>query len=91
MIMTISELDKMDVNLACFAGSALQDVDVHVNFMWIPAQAVEQVIIFRNTPIFIAELHGWVSWPGNASLVYRLQDWKNNLNTEMIMTSYVFY
>jgi len=37
MIMTISELDKMDVNLACFAGSALQDVDVHVNFMWIPA------------------------------------------------------
>ena len=54
MIMTISELDGMDVDLACFAGSARQDLDVHVNFTWIPAQAVEQVIKFRMTPIFIA-------------------------------------
>ena len=30
--MTISELDGMDVNLALFVCSALQDVDVHVNF-----------------------------------------------------------
>ena len=30
--MTISELDRMDVDSARFAGSALQDVDVHVNF-----------------------------------------------------------
>ena len=91
MIMTISELDGMDVDLALFADSARQDLDVRVNFPWIPAQAVEQVIKFRKTPIFIAELHGWESWPGNVSLVYRLQDWKNNLNTQMIMTSYVFY
>ena len=89
--MTISELDGMDVDLARFAGSALQDVDVHVNFTWIPAQAVEQVIKFWKTPNFIAELHGWESWTGNASLVYRFQDSKNNLNTQMIMTSYVFY
>ena len=91
MIMTISELDGMDVDLTRFAGSARQDLDVHVNFTWIPAQAVEQVIIFRNTPIFIAERHGWESWPGIANLVYHLQDWNNNLNTQMIMTSYAFY
>ena len=30
--MTISELDGMDVDLASFADSALQDLDVHVNF-----------------------------------------------------------
>ena len=31
--MTISELDGMDVDLACFVGSARQDLGVHVNFM----------------------------------------------------------
>ena len=91
MIMTISELDGMDVDLALFADSARQDLDVHVNFPWIPAQAVEQVIKFRKTPIFIAGRQGWESWPATASLVYRLQDWNNNLNTQMIMTSYAFY
>ena len=35
--MTISELDGIDVDLARFAGSARQDLDVRVNFMWIPA------------------------------------------------------
>jgi len=30
--MTISELDGMDVDLASFADSARQDLDVHVNF-----------------------------------------------------------
>ena len=30
--MTISELDRMDVDLALFADSARQDLDVRVNF-----------------------------------------------------------
>ena len=38
--MTISELDGMDVDLARFVGSARQDLGVHVNFMWIPVQAL---------------------------------------------------
>ena len=70
--MTISELDGMDVDLARFAGSARQDLDVRVNFTWIPAQAVEQVIKFRKTPIFITGRQGWESWPGDANLVHRL-------------------
>ena len=89
--MTISELDGMDVDLARFAGSARQDLDVRVNFTWIPAQAVEQVIKFRMTPIFIAGHQGWESCPATASLDHRIQDWNNNLNTQMIMTSYAFY
>ena len=30
--MTISELDGMNADLACFADSARQDLDVNVNF-----------------------------------------------------------
>ena len=32
IILTISELDEMDVDLARFVGLARQDLDVHVNF-----------------------------------------------------------
>ena len=81
----------MSVDLARFAGSARQDLDVHVNFTWIPAQAVEQVIQFRMTPIFFAGRQGWESWPATVSIVHSLQDCSNNLNTQMIMTSYGFY
>ena len=59
--MTTSKLDGMSVDLARSAGSARQDLDVHVNFTCIPAQAVEQVIQFRMTPIFIAGRQGWES------------------------------
>ena len=89
--MTISELDGMDVDLARFADSARQNLDVRVNFTWIPAQAVEQVIKFRKTPIFIAGRQWWESWPATASLVHSIQDWNNNLDTQMIMTYYAFY
>ena len=81
----------MDEDLAHFAGSAPQDLDVHVNFTCIPAQAVEQVIQFRMTPIFFAGRQGWESWPATVSIVHSLQDCSNNLNTQMIMTSYGFY
>ena len=60
----------MSVDLARFAGSARQDLDVHVNFTWIPAQAVEQVIQFRMTPIFITGLQGWESWPGTGNFMH---------------------
>ena len=68
--MTTSELDGMAVDLARFEGSACQDLEVHVNFMWIPAQAVEQVIQFRMTPIFITGLQGWESWPGTGNFMH---------------------
>ena len=89
--MTVSDLDGLDVDLARFAHSARQDLDVNVNFTWIPAQALEQVIKFRMTPIFIAGRQGWESSPGNASVEHLLQDWSNNLNTQEIMASYEFY
>ena len=57
--MTTSKLDGMSVDLARSAGSARQDLDVHVNFTCIPAQAVEQVIKFRMTVFFFAGLHVW--------------------------------
>ena len=54
IIRTVSELDGMDVDLALFAYSACQDLAVHVNFMGIPAQALQQLIKCRMTFIFIA-------------------------------------
>ena len=89
--MTTSELDGMAVDLARFEGSARQDLEVHVNFIWIPAQAVEQVIKFRMTVFFFAGLHVWDIWPDNGIIANHLQGWSNNLNTQMIMTSYGFY
>ena len=59
--MTTSKLDGMSMDLARSAGSARQDLDVHVNFTRIPAQAVEQVIKFRITPIFMNGCQGWES------------------------------
>ena len=67
--MTTSELDGMAVDLARFEGSARQDLEVHVNFMWIPAQAVEQVIQFRMTPIFITGLHISDIWPDSEVVI----------------------
>ena len=45
----ISEMDGMDVDLALFVvDSEHQELGVNVNFMWIPAQAVEQIIKMQN-------------------------------------------
>ena len=91
IIRTVWELDGMDVDLAFFADSARQDLAVHVNFMWIPAQALEELINYRMTLIFIIGPQGSVSWPVHVILVQLHSYWKNNLNTEKKMTSHAFY
>ena len=61
IIMTISQLDGMDVDLARFADLTLQDLSVHVKCTCIPAQAFEQIIKCRMTHIFISGHQEWES------------------------------
>ena len=80
----------MDVDLALVAESACQNLGVHVKFMGIPAQALEQVIKCKMTYIFIAGHQGWEFLPVHEILGQPQPDWNNNLNTQKKMTSYVF-
>ena len=88
--MITSETDGMDVGLARVVGSAQQDLGINDNIMWIPLQALEQFIKCRMTNLFISGHQGWEFWPEYA-ILSQPPYWKNNLNTQKIMTSYVFY
>ena len=61
IIRTVSELNGMDVYLALFTDSACQDLAVHVNFMGIPAQALQQLIKCTVACLFIAGVQGSIS------------------------------
>ena len=58
----------MDVDLALVVEElAHQEFGVNVSFTWISVQALEQVIKWRMTRIFIAHLQGWASLPDSVS------------------------
>ena len=80
----------MDADLALITDSACQNLGVHVKFIGIPAQALEQDIKCKMSYIFITGHQGWESLP-----IYEIPgqlqpDWNNNLNNQKKMTYYVF-
>lgn len=76
----------MELAVAVIDNSALQELEVIVNLMGIPAQAVEQIVKSKETRVFVRHLQGWKARPDRVDLIFF--DSRMNLTTRKRGTYY---